>query len=123
MIRLAHQNPELRPHLLPLLKTAGVGVRVTWEEDRVTFLGPDARVDVAVRFSGGRPPEVRDPELEGAVDEAWAVWYDVNRDPNAEEGFNTSLIDRVKENPQPVRVTISGNDWAALRAYGRKNNP
>ena len=26
LIRLAHQNPELRPHILPLLKTAGESV-------------------------------------------------------------------------------------------------
>lgn len=44
VIRLAHQNPELRPHLLPLLKTAGadpvqfrknpIGYEVTANGDR-----------------------------------------------------------------------------------------
>lgn len=28
VIRLAHQNPSLRPHLLPLLKTAAVSMEV-----------------------------------------------------------------------------------------------
>ena len=35
VIRLAYQNPELRPHLLPILKSAALPPAQTWLEQQL----------------------------------------------------------------------------------------
>lgn len=97
-----------------------VPVRVSFEETTATFLGPDAKVAVAVRFSGDDPPETRARDLEDIVGDAWSRWYEENQDPSFEDGWNTQLIDRVVADPKPVTVPMGPNDWALLRAHAAR---
>lgn len=59
VIRLAHQRPELRPHLLPLLKEAGL-----WGGADNTRREALSALEAALDTSSGIIPEVSDSFLE-----------------------------------------------------------
>lgn len=42
-IKLAHENPKLRPHLLPLLKQSGEFTEQAWKEHKKKYPGADAK--------------------------------------------------------------------------------
>ena len=86
LVRLAHVKPELRPHLLPLLKTANETIQV-WHRDspRVyRFVETVAtQVGGAVLRSG---PDSSNPEYNGMG--AYSV---VSVPPSSERGFVRTL--------------------------------
>lgn len=43
-IKLAHEKPELRPHLLPLLKQSGEFTKDQWKEHKKNFPGAQAHM-------------------------------------------------------------------------------
>jgi len=90
LIRLAHVSPELRPHLLPLLKE---GMEHATEDARKKYLDEHPKAEPknhSVKDSKGKKPSSESPEGDKKVlstmERELAQWYkeeDVNKETRA----------------------------------------
>jgi hypothetical protein len=129
VIRLAHANPSLRPHLLPLLKQAGTA-QVWFSRGpgglstAVVQLGAKKfKVPFTSYRDGTLMPEVpvSTPGLERFLQNAWDAYADANAAPYGEDdaaadsalGYNRGPAP-LKRNADPVNLMLPPSAYAAL---------
>ena len=80
-IKLAHENPELRPHLLPLLKQSGEFTKDQWKEHKRKYPGADAKDHTITNGDSGESKKETEAgpsvsqDMKDKVLKEWGIQY------------------------------------------------
>ena len=80
-IKLAHENPELRRHLLPLLKQSGEFTKDQWKEHKRKYPGADAKDHTITNGDSGESKKETEAgpsvsqDMKDKVMKEWGIQY------------------------------------------------
>ena len=112
LIRLAHANPDLRPHLLPVIKAASsLDVDVAFNRNDVSFRDHGTTVPIQIRWVGGVPKVPGDPKVSQIVEH---VFEDVSSLSFREDDFGGAHAFQMGHS---FEIDLNVKDWSLLRGY------